>query len=672
MKDSKTDPSDNNDESEKSKIQEKSKKISKEKTIEEDDRILSHYLKKTWRITNQDFKQGWQNFIYNIRHPKKAIIKLFNSKTFIVNALAIIVGLVGALSAWAFEWLSEGTDYIFLERLFPLMYNNFQSWRFLAIIITPVIAAVITAPIIWRYNPESKGSGIPYVLEAIALRDGYMPKRTPFVKMFTSAICLGGGLSVGREGPITQIGAGFSSGIAHLVGLHGRNMRIVVISGLSAAIAATFNSPIGGALFGIEILLVSLVADEIVPVVIASLTSSTFSALIDILKLSPNSSGIPEPSFKVDVLRDLTWDSFIYDLHWFIILGILAGLVGVIYAKFFHLVRAIFNRIRVQGLFLPIIGAALTGIFAIASPRNQNGIPLIYGASYHSITDILNNDTTTLSEQNPLNSIISFLIVLLLLKIIVTSLSVGSGNPGGIFAPALFIGACTGSAFANTINNSNAIEVNISVFALAGLASVFAGATRAPLTMIFMGAEMTGNITLMIPLMLTCSISYLICRGFLKESIYTQPLVDKGLRIVIGGQIVKLSTTRVEEIMTKEVISVDRNATMEEASKLVKDYSVFGLPIVDESQSLYGMISVSDIKIAQMENKLNEPVTNYAKTSIITLNKDQFVNEALDILNRAGIKRAPVINNNTEKKLLGILSTTDIMRAFEIEKLKDV
>jgi len=187
-----------------------------------------------------------------------------------------------------------------------------------------------------------------------------------------------------------------------------------------------------------------------------------------------------------------------------------------------------------------------------------------------------------------------------------------------------------------------------------------------------MGAEMTGNITLMIPLMLTCSISYLICRGFLKESIYTQPLVDKGLRIVIGGQIVKLSTTRVEEIMTKEVISVDRNATMEEASKLVKDYSVFGLPIVDESQSLYGMISVSDIKIAQMENKLNEPVTNYAKTSIITLNKDQFVNEALDILNRAGIKRAPVINNNTEKKLLGILSTTDIMRAFEIEKLKDV
>ena len=166
--------------------------------------------------------------------------------------------------------------------------------------------------------------------------------------MFTSAIFSGGGLSVGREGPITQIGAGFSSGISHLVGLLGRNMRIVVISGLSAAIAATFNSPIGRVLFGIEILLVSLITDEIVPIILATLTSSTFSALIDILKLSPHSSGIRELSFKVDILRNFGWNSFIYDLNWFLILGIVAGIIGVFYSKFFHLIRELFDRLPIS------------------------------------------------------------------------------------------------------------------------------------------------------------------------------------------------------------------------------------------------------------------------------------------------------------------------------------
>ncbi|MHA1220969.1 MAG: chloride channel protein, partial [Candidatus Heimdallarchaeota archaeon] len=376
---------------------------------------VSSYLKSEWKDTRKGMKHRWKRTISDIKHPKKAIRNLVKSKRFITNSLAVVVGLVGALAVLAFEWLNEGSKLVFMDKLFPSMYGSFGSWKFLAIIITPLIAAILTAPIIWKFNPESKGSGIPYVMESIVLRDGHCRRRTPFIKMFTSAVCSSGGLSVGREGPITQIGAGLSAGIARMVGLHGRNMRIVVISGLSAAIAATFNSPIGGALFGIEILLVSLVADEIVPVVIASLTASTFSALFDIARISPNSSGYPEPSFNIGVLRDLDWSSFIHHIHWFLLFGLLAGLLGVFYSKFFHLTREVFNRIRLSKLFIPILGALLTGVVAIASPRNSAGIPLVFGGSYASITDILNNDTTTMSSQNPFNSILSFLIVLMLL-----------------------------------------------------------------------------------------------------------------------------------------------------------------------------------------------------------------------------------------------------------------
>ncbi len=598
----------------------------------------------------------------------KEIIK---NKQFIINVLAIIVGIIGALAAWGFDWLSVGADYVFMGQIFGLMNSNFNGWKFLAIILTPIIASLLTAPIIWNYSPESKGSGIPQVMESIAFNDGAMRRRTPFIKMITSAISSGAGLSVGREGPITQIGAGLSASVARFVGLHGRNMRIIVIAGLSAGISATFNSPIGGALFGIEILLVSLVADEIVPIIIASLTASTLSSLIDILKLSPNSSGMPEPSFNVEALKSLDWTSYIYDLHWFILFGVIAGIVGVLYTKFFHFTSAIFKRLPIRGVFLPVLGALLTGLVALGSPKDANGIPLIFGAGYATITNILSN-SSDLSTQNPFNSVLLFLFVLLLLKIIITSFSVGSGNPGGIFAPALFIGACTGSLFANGINSAFGTNVNVSVFALAGLAAVFAGATRAPLTMIFMGSEMTGNIMMVIPLMLTCSVSYLICRGLLKESIYTQALVDKGLKITLGGNVTILSTTTVKDIMTTDVITIGEKTTMREVCELVESDGPFGYPVINEKKKLIGIISLSDIRRAKMKDELEKLAQDFSSRNVIALYQDQTVDEAINILNRKGIKRAPVLDSLENGILVGILSKTDILRSFEREKFKQI
>ncbi len=648
---------------------EKSKELDEEEELDTEE--LDDFLLSKWKKTKTLAKNAWHEFVDDIKHPKKAFVELIKNKQFITTVLAIVVGIIGALAAWGFDWLSVGADYVFMGQLFGLMNSNFNSWKFLAIIFTPFIVSLFTAPILWKYNPESKGSGIPHVMESIALNDGAMRRRTPFIKMVTSAVSAGGGLSVGREGPITQIGAGFSASIARFVGLHGRNMRIIVIAGLSAGISATFKSPIGGALFGIEILLVSLVADEIVPIIIASLTASTLSSLIDILKLSPNSSGFPEPSFNVEALRNLDWTSYIYDLHWFILFGVIAGIVGVLYTKFFHLTKAIFKRLPIRGLFIPILGALLTGLVSLGSPKDVNGVPLIFGAGYTTITNILSN-SDELSTQNPFNSMLIFLLLLILLKTIVTSFSVGSGNPGGIFAPALFIGACTGSLFANGINSAFGANVNVSVFALAGLAAVFAGATRAPLTMIFMGAEMTGNIMLTIPLMLTCSVSYLICRGLMKESIYTKALADKGLKITLGGNVTILSTTTVKDIMTTKVITVERKTTMKEVCELVESDGPFGYPVIDEQKKLIGMISLSDIRRAKMKGELEKLAQDFSSRNVIALYQYQTVDEAINILNRRGIKRAPVLDSPENGILVGILSKTDILRSFERQKFKQI
>ncbi|MBD3192691.1 MAG: CBS domain-containing protein [Candidatus Heimdallarchaeota archaeon] len=636
---------------------------------EESDQELRGFLKIRWKKTKQFLKKIWVKLVEIVTHPKKTTISLIKSQRFMTNFLAIIVGIMGSLAAFAFKWASEGVEYVFLKQLFPLINEHSGNWSFIAIIIIPLLASIITAPFIWKYAPEAEGSGIPSVMEAIVYRDGEIPLRTPFVKLFASSICIGGGLSLGREGPITQIGAGFSSSIARRAGLKGRQLRLVVISGLSAAIAATFNAPIGGALFGIEILLVSLVADEIIPVVIASVVASILSAIINIF--SPFGPGSPQASFLIPTdLQQLNWQAYLPHLHWILLFGLLAGLIGVFYTKFFHFIRALFKRIPIHPAIIPIIGALCSGLVAISSPKDPaTGIPVIFGTGYQTITAILSNDQNTLQAINPTNSMITLMLLLLFLKIIITSFTVGSGNAGGIFAPALFIGGCTGSFFAHVINETFGMELNISIFALTGLAAVFAGATRAPLTMMFMGAEMTGNYLLIIPLMITCSISYLTCRALMKESIYTQTLADKGLKISLGGNVTILSTTKVEEIMDKNVIAMHTESKMKDLKKVVQTRGPYEYPIVNNQGQLQGTITIADLRKAEITNSLDCLVTEFMKKNPVMLIKSQTIDEAIDILTRASIQQAPVIYSEQNKLLVGVLSKNDILRSFEVQKI---
>ncbi|MEA2070754.1 MAG: chloride channel protein [Asgard group archaeon] len=628
---------------------------------------LIHKAEKTDKKTLQEkIKKLTKRKIATIDIQKRHIKELFSSRQFKINSIAILMGIFGALIVWGFEWVTVVAKEIFLGTFFQLFAEDFGKVGFLAIILIPVLGTLITAPLVKEIAPETRGSGVPAVMESIVFFDGYVRKRTPFVKIGTTAISLGSGLSVGREGPIAQIGAGISSIFARLFKLRGRSMKIVVISGLSAAIAAMFNSPIGGALFGIEILLVSIVADEIIPIILSSITATTLSMIIDLIGLT-NTSKI-QPPFQVPSLQNLGLEDYLLESHWLILFGFIAGVIGILYTKCLHWIRKGLLQLKIPIIYVPIIGAFLAGTIGIFSPKDEQGIPLIFGGGYTTIANILNN-SQNITSQSIWGSTSLFLFVLLILKVIITVFSVGSGNPGGIFAPALFIGACSGSFFGHFFNELFNTALQPSLFAISGFAAVFAGATRAPLTMIFMGAEMTGNILLSVPLMLTCSISYIICRLTLKESIYTQSLVDQGIKITLGGNVAMLTTTKVKEIMSKDVITVQNNERIDSIATKIMNKNIFSFPVITSENNLIGLITIDDVKRARFADNSSMLAKDYMSPNFVCVVANDTVDDAINILERNSVKRAPVINNLEEKKLVGIISETDILRCFEQQKL---
>jgi H+/Cl- antiporter ClcA len=201
---------------------------------------------------------------YFIRHPKISIRWLMSKHYFMLNFIAILSGFIGAGAAWLLSVLISGTRILF----YGVIYDKIPvGWKWTMILLFPTLAAAITAPFLIKWAPEARGHGIPEVMESLIYKDGYIKTSTPILKLFLSGIGIGGGLSLGREGPIAQIGAGFSSLLGRKAGLKDRNIQIIVVCGLVAGLSATFNAPIGGVIFGIEVLLISMSAQNLIPVI---------------------------------------------------------------------------------------------------------------------------------------------------------------------------------------------------------------------------------------------------------------------------------------------------------------------------------------------------------------------------------------------------------------------
>jgi len=432
----------------------------------------------------------------------------------ILWALSLLVGIVAGLGAVAFRALvGFFHNLFFLGKLSAVYDANIHTpvgpWgRF--VILVPVAGAFGVVFLVKNFAPEAKGHGVPEVIEAVYYRKGVIRPVVSVVKALASALSIGSGGSVGREGPIIQIGSSFGSTMGQILRLPSWQKVTLIAAGAGGGIAATFNTPIGGVLFALEIIMPEFSARTLVPVVTATATATYIGRLF---------FG-PHPSFFIPAL-ELTFFRLTNPivLLAYAALGAITGLVSALFISSIYGFQHFFEH-RVKGGYYVqhAAGMLMVGLMLYVF-MSRFGHYYVEGVGYATIQDIL------ASVPLPLY----LLILLFVAKLLATSLTLGSGASGGIFSPALFLGATAGAAYGVVLHRLfPALDISVSAFAVVGMGGVVAGATGAALAAIVMIFEMTLDYTIIIPMTLTVAISYAVRKSMIRDSIYTRKLVQRG------------------------------------------------------------------------------------------------------------------------------------------------
>jgi CIC family chloride channel protein len=426
--------------------------------------------------------------------------------------LAIVLGIVAGFGAFAFRALiAFFHNVLFLGRL-SLHYDTNQHtppspWG-IAVALVPALGAVVVVFLVKNFAPEAKGHGVPEVMEAIYYKKGVIRPVVAVVKSFASAISIGSGGSVGREGPIIQIGAAFASFAGRVAGASRWQLATLVAAGGGAGIAATFNTPIGGVLFAVEVLLHEVSVRTLVPVTLATATATYFGRFL----LGSH------PAFEVPALL-MPVASRIALLPAYLVLGAIMAFASTAFIRTLYATEDLFESWLPKREYLRhVLGMLGVGAVAVVFMR-ATGHYYVEGVGYSAILDILSG---TLHG-------IGFLLLLALAKLFVTSLTLGSGASGGVFSPSLFMGAALGAAYGWLLRMCfPGLAIDPAAFALAGMAGIVAGATGAALTAVVMIFEMTLDYSVVLPMALTVAVSYGLRRYLCPDSIYTMKLSRRG------------------------------------------------------------------------------------------------------------------------------------------------
>jgi len=593
--------------------------------------------------------------------------KLTVSPLIRLNTLAILVGIVGGFGSWVFRITIDVLYFIFF--LFPIelfRYLGLSAIDWLPFLLAPIIGGLIVGILTSRVSKEVKGHGVPEVLESVALHDGKMNLRVPFIKIIASATTIGSGGSAGREGPIAQIGAGFASGLGEKLKLSPKEMRTLVIAGVAAGIASTFNAPIGGALFAIEVLMrEGIVTALFIPIIVAAVVGVVTGQIL-LGTDAPAFVNFPPLEYHDPALIPLV-----------IVLGLLCGVASALWIKGFYkgedLFESFAERRKIPEFIQPALGGLFVGLiltisyFALGDNWEQT---TIMGRTYLPMEAVFDGSLLT----GTVMTIMLLLLTLLILKILATILTVGSGGSGGVFAPTLFIGVMLGGLFGIFVTEVFSLDLNIALFALLGMAAFFAGTGRAPLTAIIMTAEMTNDYFLTIPLMFVVAISWLLSINIENSDIYVLKLTRRGVKLREPVTDL-LDTITIEDAMIPrdQLIVVDKKTRLESVLEKVRETGHEGFPVV-KNEEFVGVITLLDIQRALHEKHPQDwivgDVLDLKKRRLFCMNKTANLSQVIHIMERHDISRIPVveIDSNNRPLLIGWLTKHDINRMYVSEK----
>ncbi len=578
---------------------------------------------------------------------------------------SIIIGIVAGLGAIAFYLLLQTTTAFFQgyvsgyhpelpageSSILSLPSNSFRLW---VLALIPAVGGLIAGLIIYTIAPETEGHGTDAIIDAFHNKRGEIRKRVPLTKTIASAITIGSGGSAGREGPIAQIGGGFGSFLASRLKLSERERRVMMVCGATAGIGAIFKAPLGGALFGIEVLYKrDFEMESMVPAIVSSVVAyAVFCSFLGwgpIFKTPPYTFNYP------------------YELIFYTILGIACAVLGIFYVKIFYGTRNIFRRLKIPNHLKPAAGGALVGILALLigywKPEALDGV---LGMGYGCIQLAISGDLYGKLAPSMLEASL-LILAIAIAKIFATSFTIGSGGSGGVFAPSLVIGAMLGGLFGGISHfffPGIITEATMSAFVLVGMAAFFSGVAKVPIAAILMISEMAGSYSLLVPLMLASAVAYALSGGWTiyenqKKTRKESPAHRKEFMVDL------LEGIKVKDAYTKDVLTIPEDKMVKEALYFAERTGHITYPVVDKEGKLVGITGIMDLEGEREKGADYRRIKLTCTKNVIVAYPDEPLEDVLYKMDTYNIGRLPVVKGGSEegeKEPVGIISRSDIIR----------
>ncbi len=548
-------------------------------------------------------------------------------------ALVVLVALTGGLSALAVQGFERVIEWMFHQGFTALPTALAQRdiprwWPFL---LFPAAVGLLVSLVKHLVPKADRLHSVPLVIIALLKREGRLKPLSVLLKTLGAVLTLGAGGSLGREGPVVLLGGGIGSALAQGLRLPPEWLRTLVSAGAAAAIATAFHAPITGAFFVLEIVLVQFTARSFSLVALASVSAAAVARLV-----------VGRPPFPIPAYRmEHPWEVAVY-----VGLGLAIAPLSYLYIWVLDKAEHTGGRLpRIPVWAKPVLGGLLFGGVGYVLPQTLGG-------GYNVITDALGGSMAP-----------AMLLLLLAAKFLTLALTAGSGWTGGVFAPAMYLGAMAGGVYGTVARwLLPGVAGPVGAYAVVGMAAMIAGATQAPLTALALVFEVTRDYQIALPAMLACGVASVLSQRISPYSVDTVHLPEHG--IVLPWQISDLRSAQVAEAMVRQVHTVRDDMTLGDVVPIMQRHRHGGYPVLNAAGCLVGILTLGDIRDIPLEGRLRVRVADAMQADLETVTPDQTLADAALCMARRGVGRLPVVDGHDRGRLVGILSRSDILRAY--------
>jgi CIC family chloride channel protein len=547
--------------------------------------------------------------------------------------LAAMVGLATGFGAVTLDWMIEGIHDFLFDTVKDDWLGSLGDWR---VALIPALGAILVGPIVVLFAPEAKGHGVPEVVLAIETRRGRIRARVAAAKAVASALTIGSGGAVGKEGPIVQIGSALGSALGQFLRLSEENLRLLVACGAAGGIAATFNAPLAGVFFSLEVILRRFTTRNFSVVVLSAVV-----ATVTAVAIRGDEEAIPIPPYELESG---------FEIPIYALLGVVSAAVAVVFIRTLYWAEDYFEGLRFPPpMAMPVLGGALIGLIALLDDG-------VLGLSQDTLGDVLAGEESTRAMA-----------VLLVLALAAICITIGSGASGGVFRPALFVGAMAGGVFGSVVHGLFPGPTATSgAYATVGMAAVFAGAARAPITAVLILFEMTRDYGIVLPAMTAVAAATVVSQLLSQGTIYSIKLARRGVHIDEEPEATNVMySLRVADTMSPIRISVSPDAELREILRALDPDPEETVLVLTDDGEIEGLITHYDVAQALLDSDSEaHTARDICTTRVSTIFVDESLHNALATFANQGVRALPVVDRSAPKHPLGMLRRSDITHAY--------